>query len=99
MLSRVEMRRLGGHLGISLKDGLLIPGARQSLGGSDTVDLPPRTLLLPLDAHTTVVVLVDTVAAPEKASGESNVSLREDTTLARYYRSHEGVETRGADCG
>ena len=54
-------------------------------------------LLLPLDAHTTVVVLVDTVAAPEKAAGESNDSLREDTTLARYHRSHEGVETRGAD--
>ena len=102
MLSRVEMRRLGGHLRTSLRDGLLIPGARQPLGGSDAVDLPLRALPLLLVAHTTVAVLVDTVAVPEKAAGESNVSLREDTTLARYHRSHEGVESResrGADCG
>ena len=79
-------------------DGFIIPGDRQPLvGGRDTGDLPPRALLIPLDAHTIVVVLVDTVAPPEKAAGESNVSSREDMPLARYYRSYEGVKTRGAD--
>ena len=79
-------------------DGFIIPGDRQPLGGGrDTGDLPPGGLLLPLDAHTIVVVLVDTVAPPEKAAGESNVSSREDMPLARYYRSYEGVKTRGAD--
>ena len=40
----------------------------------------------------TAVDHVDTVAAPEKGAGESNVSLREDTTLARYYRSYDGED-------
>ena len=79
-------------------DGFLIPGVRQPLGGgSDTGDLPPGALLIPLDAHMIVVVLVDTVAPPEKAAGESNVSSREELPLARYYRSYEGVESRVAD--
>ena len=82
----------------ALDDGSIIPGDRLSLGGGcDTGHLPPGGLLLPLDAHTIVVVLVDTVALPEKAAGESNFSSREDMPLARYYRSYEGVKTRGAD--
>ena len=40
----------------------------------------------------TAVDHVDTVAVPEKGAGESNISLREDTTLARYYRSHDGED-------
>ena len=76
-------------------DGLLIPGARQPLwGGSDTGDLPPDVLPLPLDAHTTVVVLV---AMPEEAAGESDVSTREDMPLACYIVLMVVVETRGAD--
>ena len=56
-------------------DGSIIPGDRLPLGGGrDTGDLPPGGLLLPLDAHTIVVVLVDTVALPEKAAGESNLA-------------------------
>ena len=79
-------------------DGFIIPGDRQPLvGGRDTGDLPPGGLLLPLDAHTIVGVLVDTVVLPEKAAGESNFSSREDMPLVPYYRSYEGVETRVAD--
>ena len=79
-------------------DGSIIPGDRLPLGGGrDTGHLPPGGLLLPLDAHTIVVVLVDTVALPEKAAGESNFSSREDMPLARYYRSYKEVETRVAD--
>ena len=40
----------------------------------------------------TAVDHVDTVAAPEKGAGESNASLRVDTTLARYYRSQDGED-------
>ena len=41
-------------------DGSIIPGDRLPLGGGrDTGHLPPGGLLLPLDAHTIVVVLVD----------------------------------------
>ena len=79
-------------------DGSIIPGDRLSLGGGcDTGHLPPGGLLLPLDAHTIVGVLVDTVVLPEKAVDESNISSREDMSLAPYFCFYKGVETRVAD--
>ena len=69
-----------------LDDGSIIPGDRLSLGGGgDTGHLPPGGLLLPLGAHTDVGVLVNIVALPEKAVGESNIISREDMPLAPYY--------------
>ena len=88
MLSCADIRRSDAYLETKLlDDGSIIPGDRLSLGGGcDTGHLPPGGLLLPLGAHTDVGVLVNIVALPEKAVGESNIISREDMPLAPYYR-------------